>query len=73
MRWNLQRGVAVIPKSTTPSRIASNFALHDFELDDQDMVAISGLNRDLRLTGAPWAVTTPARTYMQGKVWPPKA
>ena len=45
LRWHLQRGDIVFPKSSTPERMAENFALFDFELDDQAMEAISALDR----------------------------
>jgi 2,5-diketo-D-gluconate reductase A len=45
LRWHLQRGSIVFPKSTTPSRIEENFALFDFELEDADIDAIAGLDR----------------------------
>ncbi len=45
LRWHVQRGAVVFPKSTTPSRIRENFALFDFALDDDDVQAISGLDR----------------------------
>ena len=48
LRWHIQRGDSVFPKSVTPSRIQENFELFDFELDDADMAAISALNRDER-------------------------
>jgi 2,5-diketo-D-gluconate reductase A len=44
LRWHLQLGVVVIPKSVTPSRIAENFDVFGFELDDTEMDAISGLD-----------------------------
>ncbi|QCX80084.1 putative oxidoreductase [Streptomyces sp. YIM 121038] len=49
LRWHLQLGNVVIPKSVTPSRIAENIAVFDFELDPEDMAAISALNEDRRL------------------------
>ncbi len=45
LRWHVQRGDIVFPKSVTPERIRSNFELFDFELDGSDMDAISGLDR----------------------------
>jgi 2,5-diketo-D-gluconate reductase A len=45
LRWHLQRGDVVFPKSVTRSRVEENFALFDFELTDQDMAAISALDR----------------------------
>jgi 2,5-diketo-D-gluconate reductase A len=48
LRWHLQRGNIVFPKSVTLSRVKENFALFDFELSDQDVAAITGLNRDER-------------------------
>jgi 2,5-diketo-D-gluconate reductase A len=45
LRWHLQRGSIVFPKSTTPSRIEENFALFDFELQDADIEAIDALDR----------------------------
>ncbi|MDT5066468.1 MAG: 2,5-diketo-D-gluconate reductase [Mycobacterium sp.] len=44
LRWHVQRGDIVIPKSVSPDRMKSNFELFDFELDDSDMMAISALD-----------------------------
>jgi 2,5-diketo-D-gluconate reductase A len=49
IRWHLEIGNVVIPKSVTPERIVSNFDVFGFELDGDDVEAISGLNRDERL------------------------
>src|SRR4051794_28048137 len=49
LRWHLQLGVVAIPKSVTPERIESNLDVFGFELADDDMAAISSLNRNLRL------------------------
>jgi len=48
LRWHIQRGDIVFPKSVTRKRVEENFALFDFELDDESMTAISALNRDER-------------------------
>ena len=45
LRWHLQRGNIVFPKSTTPSRIEENFDLFDFALSDADIDAIAALDR----------------------------
>jgi diketogulonate reductase-like aldo/keto reductase len=51
LRWHVQLGNIVIPKSVTPERIRDNAAIFDFALDDDDMSAIAGLDRGHR-TGA---------------------
>jgi 2,5-diketo-D-gluconate reductase A len=48
LRWHIQRGDIVFPKSVTRSRVEENFALFDFELTNDDIAAIAGLNRDER-------------------------
>lgn len=48
LRWHIQRGDIVFPKSTTPSRIKENFELFDFELTGEDVAAITNLNKDER-------------------------
>ena len=45
LRWHLQRGDIVFPKSVAPSRMKENFELFDFELDSDDMDAIAALDR----------------------------
>ena len=45
LRWHIQRGDIVFPKSTTPARIKENFELFDFELTQDDLTAISALDR----------------------------
>lgn len=49
LRWHLQLGNVVIPKSVTPERIASNLDVFGFELSEGDMAQVSGLDRDERL------------------------
>ena len=44
LRWHVQRGDVVFPKSVTRSRIEENFAIFDFELDESAMAALSGLD-----------------------------
>jgi len=48
LRWHIQRGDIVFPKSVTPARVRENFELFDFELDADAMAAISGLDRGAR-------------------------
>ncbi|MET9736043.1 aldo/keto reductase [Streptomyces sp. NPDC006458] len=49
LRWHLQQGTVVIPKSVTPSRIRENIDVFDFSLDIEDLAAIGALNEDRRL------------------------
>ena len=51
IRWHLQHGLIVLPKSVTPARITENFEVFDFELSDDHMSTIDGLDADNR-TGA---------------------
>lgn len=45
LRWHIQRGDIVFPKSSTPERMAENLALFDFELDHESMQAITALDK----------------------------
>jgi 2,5-diketo-D-gluconate reductase A len=45
LRWHVQRGNIVFPKSVTPARMRENFQLFDFELAADDIAAIDGLDR----------------------------
>jgi len=49
LRWHLQVGNVVIPKSVTPTRIAENFDVFDFELADDDMAAVAELDNGGRV------------------------
>ena len=48
LRWGLQRGTAVIPKTSKLERLVENLSLSDFNLTDEEMDAISGLNQNRR-------------------------
>lgn len=48
LRWGLQHGRSVIPKSVKPARIAENFAVFDFELTADELAAIDGLETGTR-------------------------
>ncbi|MZD08268.1 aldo/keto reductase [Streptomyces sp. SID5785] len=48
LRWHLQLGNVVIPKSVTPARIRENLDVFDFALTDEEMTAVAALDRDLR-------------------------
>lgn len=48
LRWQIDSGAIVIPKSVTPSRIEENFNLFDFELTKEDMEQIEGINQNKR-------------------------
>ena len=53
IRWHLQSGLAVIPKSSTPARIAANRDVLDFTLSEAEMTAIAGLDDDPGGRGGP--------------------
>lgn len=48
LRWHIQRGVAVIPKSTSKERIIENLDVFDFELSEQEITEITSLNANYR-------------------------
>lgn len=48
LRWGVQRGTAIIPKTSRPERLVENLALFDFELTGEEMAAISALNANRR-------------------------
>lgn len=54
LRWNIQRGVSVIPKSLTPSRIQSNIDILDWCLTVDEMALLDGLDRHHRYVQVPW-------------------
>lgn len=53
IRWHLQRGRILFPKSVTSQRIAENFDVFGFELTEEELSAIDGLERDGRTGGHP--------------------
>jgi diketogulonate reductase-like aldo/keto reductase len=57
LRWGVQHGRSVIPKSTRPSRIAENIDVFDFELSADEMAAMDGLDTGRRGGPEPDAIT----------------
>lgn len=53
IRWHIQRDTIVIPKSVHKERIISNGDIFDFNISDQDMAAITGMNKDRRVGANP--------------------
>lgn len=53
IRWDIQRGVIVLPKSIHKERIVSNFDVFDFEISQEDMREISALNKNQRVGSNP--------------------
>jgi alcohol dehydrogenase (NADP+) len=66
LAWHVQRGISVIPKSVTPSRLRENFAAAEIELSPADLERIAGLDQNYRLIdgsfwvmeGGPWTIQT---------------
>ncbi|XP_078063390.1 glyoxal reductase-like [Mustelus asterias] len=56
LRWALQQGIGVIPKSTDPQRIAQNARIFDFHLSEEDMQTLSGLHSGTRYCWDPHTV-----------------
>lgn len=62
IRWAIQRGTIVIPKSVTPSRILENSQVGDFTLNDGDLKELGSLDNGQRLIkGHPW--------LLEGQTW----
>jgi diketogulonate reductase-like aldo/keto reductase len=57
LRWHLQQGRSVIPKSTNPARIAENIDVFDFELSTEELAAIDALDTGTRGGPEPEAIT----------------
>lgn len=60
LRWHLQQGRQVIPKSVKPARIAENFDVFDFVLSEQELAAIDALDTGVRGGPEPAAITLEA-------------
>lgn len=58
LRWGLQKGYAILPKSTNKSRIQQNFDVLSFEIDDADMSAIEKMDRG---DGVAWSIGDPTK------------
>ncbi|XP_037933537.1 aldo-keto reductase family 1 member B1-like isoform X2 [Teleopsis dalmanni] len=67
IRYQLQRGNIVIPKSVNSSRIASNFDIEDFELSEQNMSSLDKLNRDFRFFTFSYAKHHPDYPFVKYK------
>ncbi|HEX4611842.1 MAG TPA: aldo/keto reductase [Urbifossiella sp.] len=63
LRWGVQRGTAVVPKTTRPDRLAENLAVFDFALTDGEMAAISALDRNRRFNDPGVFAETAFRTF----------
>src|ERR1044072_8339373 len=59
LRWHLQLGCIVIPKSVTPKRVREKFELFDFELSDEDMTEIAALDVGQRIGPDPASFVAP--------------
>ncbi len=53
LRWHVQQGFIMIPKTVTPHRVAENIDIFDFELSPHEMEQVSGLEAGLRTSGDP--------------------
>ncbi len=60
LRWGVQQGYAVLPKSTNPVRIRQNADLFSFALDDEDMASIAGMDRG---AGVAWGAVGDPTTF----------
>lgn len=53
LRWAVQKGISVIPKSVHPDRIAANGAIFDFAIEEEDMAILDTLNQNFHSSGLP--------------------
>jgi len=56
LAWGMKRGIPVIPKSVTPSRIDENLKSCNVQLDDEDMAKINGISTRARYLGHQWSI-----------------
>ncbi|KAF2841412.1 Aldo/keto reductase [Patellaria atrata CBS 101060] len=63
LRWSTQRGIAVIPKSNNPERLAQNLAVTDFDLAEDDIKALSSLDKGLRFNDPGYYLDKPLRIF----------
>ena len=59
LKWGIQRGTAIIPKTATPARLVENLSIFDFELSEEEMRQIDGLDQHRRFND-PGAFCEPA-------------
>ena len=67
LRYFLQRGLVVIPKSINPERLAQNFNVFDFELNDDDMAAVKALDCGFRGCCLDWIADHPHHPFPDAK------
>ena len=53
LRWHIERGDIILPKSVTPARIRENFNIFDFELSSEEVATISALTGTSALAPTP--------------------
>jgi 2,5-diketo-D-gluconate reductase A len=58
LRWAVQKGYPVLPKSTSPERIRENADIFSFDIDEEDMAAIEKMDNG---DGVAWAVGDPTK------------
>lgn len=59
IRYQIQRGIAVIPKSVSKARIEENFSVSSFQLSDEDMTKLNSLDRNERYLHHEWVADHP--------------
>ena len=58
LRWGVQKGFSVLPKSTNPDRLRQNADIVSFSIDSGDMAAIAEMDRDAAVA---WGLVDPAK------------